>query len=362
MILLTDGLFNFLNLDEGGLKMKRKGIMIIFAACLLIIIIFGISALLSPSADEASGNIMNGGLITEDGGWLYYNRMEEDTMNLYKSRANGGNGSTIVKEAGAPISISDGWIYYSKFGVDESDTEIGRLIRVKTNGKERTVLTEEKAYNVVIDKGFAYYTEIQGTAVHLSRLELETKEKTELRKGLSFSFILEEDWIYFLSQDEEQGRLYRMSTDGQVEEKLNEEETVIFSLDEGLIYYVIDETPYTEGEIGEGVAPVYRVYRMKADGTEKSMVTEAGPGSFNVYKGWIYYQDSVDGKIYRVKTDGTGKEMIRDKSLLNMMIVGDWIYFYDHQEPYSTSPYRRILGSLYRMKLDGSGEVLFEGK
>ena len=340
--------------------MKRKSIMLIFAACLLIAMIFGISALTSSSTDEASGNIMNGGLITEDGGWLYYNRMEEDTMNLYKSRENGANGSIIFKEAGAPISISDGWIYYSKFGVDASDAEIGRLIRVKTNGKERTILTEGKAYNVVIDKGFAYYTEIEGTVVNLVRLELETKVKTELRKGTSFEFILEEDWIYFLSQGEEQGRLYRISTDGKVEEKLNEEDTATFSLDKGLIYYVIDETPYTDGELGEGVVPVYKVYGMKVDGTEKSMVTEASPGSFNVYKGWIYYQDSVDGKVYRVKTDGTGKEIIREKSLLNMMIIGNWIYFYDDQEPNSTSPYRRILGSLYRMKLDGSGEALFE--
>lgn len=340
--------------------MKRKSIMFIFAVCLVIAMIFGISALTSPSTEEASGNIINGGFITEDGGWLYYNKMVEDQMNLYKSRENGSSGKIILEEAGAPISISEGWIYYSKFGVDESDAEIGRLMRVKTDGKERTVLTEGKAYNVIIDKGFAYYTEIQGTTVNLMRLEVETKVKTELRQGTSFQFILEEGWIYFLSQGEEQGRLYRISTDGLVEEKLNEEETVTFSLDKGLIYYVIDETPYTDGELGEGVALVYNVYKMKVDGSEKSMVTEASPGAFNVYKGWIYYQDSMDGKIYRVKTDGTGKEVIRDRSLLNIMIIGNWIYFYDFQEPNSTSPYRRILGSLYRMKLDGSGEALFE--
>ncbi|MGB4589559.1 MAG: DUF5050 domain-containing protein [Clostridiaceae bacterium] len=344
--------------------MKRKSVMLIFAACLIIVIIFGISALMGSGVDEAYGNIRNGGFVTEDSGWLYYNKMEGDTMSLYKSRENGANGSVIVSEAGAPISISDGWIYYSKFGVDDSDPEIGRLIRVRTNGKERTVLTEEKAYNAVIDKGFAYYNEIQGTNVKLIALELETKVKTVLSEGTSFEFILLDQWIYYLDLSDGIGSLARISTDGKNKEKLNEERTVTFSIDGGNIYYVIDETPYTEGESGvttdEGVVPVFKVYRMKVDGTEKGTVTEASPESFNVYKGWIYYQDSMDGMIYRVKTDGMAKKMIRDKSLLNIMIVGDWIYFYDNQEPNSTSPYRRNLGSLYRMKLDGTGEVLFE--
>ena len=352
--------YEFPFLIEGGLKMKRKIAMLIFAACLVLVIIFGISALMGSSVDEASGNIMNGGFITEDGGWLYYNKMEDDTMNLYKSRANGTNGSVIVKEAGAPISVSDDWIYYSKFGVDSSDPEIGRLIRVKTNGKERTILTEEKAYNVVIDQGFAYYTEIQGIAVKLSRLDLKTKEKTILSEGTSFEFILKDDWIYYFDLSQGGRSLSRISTDGLTKEMLNEEDTKTFSIDGEILYYVIDETPYTDGELAEGVTPVFMVYRMKIDGSGKSIVTEASTASFNVYKGWIYYQDSVDGKIYRVKTDGTNKKMIREKSLLNIMIIGDWIYFYDNQEPTSTSPYRKILGSLYRMKLDGSGEVIFD--
>ena len=339
--------------------MKRKSIMLFFAACLFIVIIFGISALMNSNVDEASGNILNGGFITEEGGWLYYNKMEDDKMTLFKSRENGGNGSIIVNEAGAPISVSNGWIYYSKFGVDSSDPEIGRLIRVKTNGKERTALTEEKAYNVIIDEGFAYYTEIQGTALKLSRLDLETKEKAVLSEGTSFEFILKDSWIYYFDLGEGGRSLSRISTDGLTKEKLHEEDTKTFSIDGDILYYVMDETPYTDGELTEGVTPVYLVYRMTLDGSEKSKVTEASPGSFNVYKGWIYYQDIVDGMIYRVKTDGTAKEMIRDKSSLNLMIIGDWIYFYDNQEPNSTSPYRMILGSLYRMKLDGSGEVLF---
>ena len=61
-----------------------------------------------------------------------------------------------------------------------------------------------------------------------------------------------------------------------------------------------------------------------------------------------------------MKTDGTGKIRIRDNSLTNIIIIGDWIYFYDNQQPDSPSVYRSILGSMYRMKLDGSKEELFE--
>lgn len=349
---------------SGRSKMKNKNARSLIAIFLFVLVLLPGCSVFTAEVEEAPGNILNGGFITEDGGWLYFNRMEGDTIYLYRERTSGSRGAKISTDAGAPISMANEWLYFSKFGIDDADTEAGVLFKMKPDGSDRVMVSEEKAYNVVVEGEYAYYLGIYGTMAKLIRIHLETKEKTVLTEDSLFGFILHEEWIYYVNLSDTLGNLYRMKLDGSGKEKLNDDNTGQFTIDDGFIYFVLDETPYSDGADGvlsdEGLMPVFMMHKMKYDGSDRSKVAEVSNGSMNVHKGWIYYQDSIDGMVYRVKIDGTGKIRIRDNSLTNIIIIGDWIYFYDNQQPDSPSVYRSILGSMYRMKLDGSKEELFE--
>jgi hypothetical protein len=94
--------------------------------------------------------------------------------------------------------------------------------------------------------------------------------------------------------------------------KLNDGETYDFDIADGWIYFdVYNHNPQDEKAF---------IYRMRTDGTEKTLITEtsfsggASPAYITVVGDWIYYQldipKSGPGPIYRIKTDGTEHELI----------------------------------------------------
>lgn len=74
-------------------------------------------------------------------------------------------------------------------------------------------------------------------------------------------------------------------------------------------------------------------------------------GNAAIADNWIYYANSGDGnKLYRIKTDGTGKTLLSDDKPLYLNVLDDWIYYSNTSENYA----------LYKIKADGSGRTLLE--
>lgn len=109
---------------------------------------------------------------------------------------------------------------------------------------------------------------------------------------------------------------------------------------EGWIYYTV----YQEG-----------IYKVRANGEDKTLVIDKTPYWFEIYEDRIYYAmfkdgDIVDNSIYSCKLDGSDVTFICESTFdlhknSKFLIEEDWIY-------YSTK------GNLIKVKIDGSGMVL----
>ena len=71
---------------------------------------------------------------------------------------------------------------------------------------------------------------------------------------------------------------------------------------------------------------LYRLYKVKKDGTEKTRLSDQKALYINVMGGWVYFKD--DHRLYRVRTDGTEFTMLDDSAYGHVMVGNDgWIYY-----------------------------------
>ena len=84
-----------------------------------------------------------------------------------------------------------------------------------------------------------------------------------------------------------------------------------------------------------------KLYRMKADGSDKQKLTDIPAEGINVYNGYVYFTSQGNG-FMKMKTDGSEQTVISEYELNNPRIVNDRIYY--------------GLVAFQSMKLDGSDD------
>jgi len=105
--------------------------------------------------------------------------------------------------------------------------------------------------------------------------------------------------------------------------------------------------------------------------------------SSNVYHGskvfqdgeWIYFSNSTkshaisienskmsDGSIYKMKLDGSGKVRLNSQNSSNILIKDNWVYYFENHEEPSTEGGTSTYNYLYRMKPDGSNPSKLSNK
>ncbi|MCJ7806372.1 MAG: DUF5050 domain-containing protein, partial [Clostridia bacterium] len=106
--------------------------------------------LIVNSEGNTAGNLVNGGLATVQGDWIYFRSNEGGS--LYKGNLASGGGAKIVStDAAWFINVSGDWVYYSNRDDDN------RLYMIKTDGSDRTALTEGGAWFVTLVNDWIYY-------------------------------------------------------------------------------------------------------------------------------------------------------------------------------------------------------------
>ena len=91
------------------------------------------------------------------------------------------------------------------------------------------------------------------------------------------------------------------------------------------------------------------LYKMRQDGSEKTLVSKGYYIDINIVEDWLYYS-AFDGGIWKMKLDGTQKTQLTDFRPWKVHVIDDYIFF---QEYFKLD--------LYRMKNDGTEkEMLIE--
>lgn len=151
---------------------------------------------------------------------------------------------------------------------------------------------------------------------------------------------LYEEWIYYLNT---KGAIYVIKTDGSGHKKLLENRALSkFHIGDDYLYYCLENEEHS-----------YSLYRTELEhpGTElysSELLVSRMSESYLVDKNWIYYWSMENGRFYRVRADGTELTMLSDISGKGAAIADDWIYVMNP-------------GGLYRIKADGSDqEMIYE--
>ena len=279
----------------------------------------------SNGRGNSAGNIVNLGLVAQQGGWIYYR--SNDGGRIYKVRTDGSERTKLNDESSSYINVVDGWIYYVKgyeFG--------GRIYRMRTNGSERTKLNDESSsYYINVVDGWIYYVVAGKGGIY--RMRIDGSECTQLTKEFSKYINVIDGWVYYQGSLR---KIYRMRTDGSERTQVHDDAADYINVVDGWIYY---------GKI----SPYTWLYKMRIDGSERTQLNDKHSDHINSVDGWVYYSNFSDnGRLYKIRTDGSGCTKLNDESWSNYInVVDGWIY-------YSGS------GGICRIRTDGSGRQLVD--
>lgn len=144
-------------------------------------------------------------------------------------------------------------------------------------------------------------------------------------------------WIYYVRETAKGPEVCKVRADGTNRQVLTTTYGGKIAVDGDWIYY----------EYGSGI------YRIRKDGTGASQViSDDSIQKLQGEEGWLYYTRADDGGLYKVRTDGTGKSKICDSVTkyvdeVDVWAVEDgWIYYANYADG----------AKLYKVRTDGTGK------
>lgn len=285
---------------------------------------------------NTSGNISNSGMYAKDGDWIYYRNYSDDKK-LYRMKSDGSNNTKVCDDEPFYINVLDDWIYYI------SSSEKYNLCKIKTNGEDKCYLNSFRTSSVNVSEGWIYYVASSGESSNaIWKCRLDGSEKTLLSYDQSYWLFMDSKWLYFTlnnssdESDENSNAIYRMDFNGENRQKIGRGKDLC--IEDGYIYY-------------SNLDDEKKLYRMRADGSEKEKICEDSAGSINVSGEWIYYLNwNEDWHAYCIKNDGSGRKKLFERTSYGFNIVGEWVYFCSREDPEDF----RAPDEIFRMKLEGT--------
>jgi len=297
---------------------------------------------------NTSGNLANGGLVAQQGDWIYYVSFDGKNNTLNKIKTDGKGKKTLLYGNIFYVSVVGDWIYYSCGYLDEGSGSIGR---VKTDGsKNQTLLNvtnyvSNREFNVVGDWIYYIYDESPGYD-RIMKMKTDGSAREELFSTESsniYTINVVGDWIYYsfyAGNYPYYTYIGKVKTDGSDNPQLVAQNTsTAFNVVGDWVYY----SSYSSTQ------DIDTLSKIKTDGTSHlNIISDQINGSkfgcgFNVVGDDIYY--CTANGLYKIKTDGSGKHKLAKGNFGFINIVGNWIY-YVH--------YNNSDGVLYKIKIDGT--------
>ena len=235
--------------------------------------------------------------VIADNNWVYYTK---DGGGIYKNKIGGKQAESRITDdkVYGDIYVDDDWIYYMNItGVTNTPglPQAGYIYKIKTNGSEKTKVSEDVVSSISYYKGYVYYSylgkqntdgTIARTPDKIYRVNSSGNSKKEILKERSYSLQVDGGYIYFIN-DEEDGDLYKAKTDGSKKKYVKKSEAV------------------ESGEHGFKVYDDWITYKEEGDTTPKMMTTSGKdiqelPENAEVIgfkKDYVYYIE--DGTLFK---------------------------------------------------------------
>ena len=282
------------------------------------------------------GNLTVGGMIAFDGDTVYYC----DAANGKKlTKLQNGTSTVIVESSTEYLNIIGDYIYF----VDRADYCI---YKVKKDGSERTKVSDVMATNLIIFGNKMYFINWADECKVYS-MNIDGSGLTKVSDMSTEVLYIYGPYIYITDRNN-QRELYRVSIEDGSSYMISMDITYfVTGYDNNLFFRAEMSSMYDDWSgSGQEQGANLAVYRMTTDGTVYEPINNARSGYLNADKGVLYFTNFEEEALYKVNADGTGLTKLTDGDPAYTSVNGDYLYYFSDSDG----------KKLYRIRKDGTGK------
>ncbi len=256
------------------------------------------------------GNIINGGLIAENDDYIFISATSGKENGVFRKAKSDGEIVKISNDISGFINIKGSYVYY----VNWSDG--GKIYKMDYDGddKEKIVDFENCEYLGFGDNGAFFEYAEQNNVYSPYRFENDFNDVVKINSDDTEGLVYCDGYLYY-SNWSDGGKIYKMKADGSEKTALNDCYSNYINVSEGWVYY-------SNSDDGN------KIYKMKVDGSENSLVCDDDCSYLNYFDGYIYYSNASDNnKVYKIKSDGNDKIKISDDSGACILIADNKVFY-----------------------------------
>lgn len=307
--------------------MKKKVIAIV-CAVLAVLICAGIYVLSNiakhipenppGTIGNTSGNLYNGGLFCESGGYVYFSNPYDENA-LYSMRPDESEMKKLITTQVSSINADGNYLYYYQGGSGGS-AGLGFLISTtgiyrvkKDNPKDVACLDRVLGKYVILADNTVYYTS-SDDEISLKSIGIDGENKETLLL-LDILPVSVQDGTFYYINNEDNLHLMAYNLSSKASRQVLTED-IYMPIIEGNVVYGID--------IHNG----YALVRLDITTGEKTLLDSDRTDLINLTDSYIYYQTSgKTPQLKRIRRDGSDMTVVRDGVHSNINATSSYVYF-----------------------------------
>ena len=322
------------------LKVNKIIYISLIAVLAIVLVIVIILMTNNNKEDKINENLSNLGFSLNTNGFTYYLGYSKGIADgIY--RIKGNKKEKISEDYGYYLNKSGKNIYY----LDPTDNNI---VKMKTNGKDKEIVIENVAEDVVTVQGnYIYY--FANSYFYSAKTDGTNKKRISNKSIERYQIV--GNTIYYSYRENGKYTIAKMNTDGEDVQKIDTECGKVFLVNGKYIYYIY------ENENPQNYTINYELYKIKVNGKSKNKITEikgnVDASAVNFTKANVYYtkrnEDGTTG-IYKIGLNGKDETKLVDLQgfTTKININNNYMYYPDLNENGETQ--------MFRIKLNGKAQ------
>ena len=252
---------------------------------------------------NTSSNLINGGVYCERGGWIYYNNWLGNGE-LCKVKTDGTERTKVSNKSAHSISVVKGCLYYI-------NPYVKTINRMNTDGSNDCLISSDSStYMTVYGDNIVYRNDTE-RAMYI--MKVDGSGKKLVTRDCPGDITISGQWIYYINYSDN-SKPYKIQSDGTRSTKLSNISVDSLHFYDDKLYYISSND--------------HNIYVMNAYGSETSRICDNSVGEINISNGSIYYTSINENyALYKIDIDGKGKQKISDDKCETIHTCGNYIIY-----------------------------------
>ena len=263
---------------------------------------------------NTSGNILHGGIAAEDDEFIYFSSCNPGKSFFFRNyclcKMNKISGEVeVITKCGLRatyINVCGEYLFYC-------DSHLGRIIRVRKDGKQKRRLSPDRVENFMVIGDRIYYrkADFEDDREELYSMDLDGKDVQLVADGVEF-YCIDKNEVYYINAKDNYS-VWKTDIYGKDKNKLFEVKVSELLLDEKYIYYVS--------------YPERKLYKADKQTLTVECIFDGHCADVNIYDNRVYYTDMDDNKsLYHMAKNGFQRMKVAEGGIYDPNIVENRVF------------------------------------